>query len=63
MFFSESPPSVPVLLVLQTSKKTCICVQMLLTIVIEIQGPSGEDGTVGQRGEPGEQVTVISLFT
>ena len=36
---------------------------MLFTIVIEIQGPSGEDGSVGERGEPGEQVTVISLLT
>ena len=37
--------------------------QTLFTIVTTIQGPSGEDGTVGQRGEPGEQVTIISLHT
>jgi len=34
-------------------------VQTLFTTVTEIQGPTGEDGTVGERGEPGEQVTVI----
>ena len=36
---------------------------MFLTIVTEIQGPNGEDGTVGERGEAGDQVTIISLLT
>lgn len=62
VLFRESPPSVLVL-VLQTSKKNCICVPMLFITVTEIQGPSGEDGTLGEGGEPGEQVTIISLLT
>jgi len=38
-------------------------VPILFITVTEIQGPSGEDGTLGEGGEPGEQVTIISLLT
>ena len=34
-----------------------MCKCFFKIIVTELQGPSGEDGTVGERGEPGEQVT------
>jgi len=30
-------------------------VPILFITVTEIQGPSGEDGTLGEGGEPGEQ--------
>jgi len=36
---------------------------LLFTVITEIQGPNGEDGIMGERGETGEQVVIISLLT